>query len=113
LYTAQQNDIAERRNQSVVAMVRSLLKSWGVLTTFWGEAVATAAYLENRVPTKALNGVTPFEAWHDRRPDVLHLRTFGCVAFIKATGLHLWKLADRGTLVVFIGNEQGAKAWRF
>jgi transposase InsO family protein len=89
LYTAQQNDIAERRNQSVVAMVRSLLKSWGVLTTFWGEAVATAAYLENRVPTKALNGVTPFEAWHDRRPDVLHLRTFGCVAFIKATGLHL------------------------
>jgi hypothetical protein len=97
----------------VVAMARSLLKSWGVPTTFWGEAVATTVYLQNRAPTKALDGVTPYEVWHGRRPDVLHLRTFGCAAFIKAANLHLPKLDDREMSVVFIGYEQGAKAWLF
>jgi hypothetical protein len=28
---------------------------------FWGEAVATAVYLLNRAPTKAVNGMTPYE----------------------------------------------------
>jgi hypothetical protein len=47
--------------------------------------------------------MTPYEAWHDRRPDVQHLRTFGCVAYVKATKSHLRKLDDRDTPIVFIG----------
>jgi hypothetical protein len=43
-------------------MAPSLLKSCGKPTMFWGEAVATAVYLLNRAPTKALDGVTPYEA---------------------------------------------------
>jgi hypothetical protein len=94
-------------------MARSLLKSRGMLATLWGEVVATTVYLQNRAPTKSLNDITPYEAWHGHRLDVQHLCTFGCVAFIKATTPHLRKLEDRGTKVVFIGYEKGAKAWRF
>jgi transposase InsO family protein len=101
-YTPQQNDVVERRNQSVVTMARSLLKSRNVPVTFWGEAVATAVYLLNRAPTKALEGMTPYQAWHGRKPDVAHLRTFGCVAFLKVTKPNLKKLEDRGTPAVFI-----------
>jgi hypothetical protein len=46
-------------------------------------------------------------------PDVHHFRTFCCVAFIKETKPNLKKLDNRGTPVVFIGYEPGAKAWRF
>ena len=80
---------------------------------FWGEAVATAIFLLNRVPTKAVDGMTPYEASHGRRLDVSFLRTFGCVAYVKATKPHMKKLDDRGTPVVFIGYKPGAKAWHF
>jgi transposase InsO family protein len=52
-YTPQQNGVVERRNQTVVGMARSLLKSMGVPASFWGEAVTTAVYLLNRSPTKS------------------------------------------------------------
>jgi len=61
-YSPQQNGIVERRNQTVVEMVRCLLKSMDVSSLFWGEAVKTVVYILNRSPTKSLSGKTPFEA---------------------------------------------------
>jgi hypothetical protein len=94
-------------------MARSLLKSRSMSAKFSSEAVATAVYLLNRVPTKVVNGMTPYEAWHGHRPDVHHLRTFGCVAYIKAAKPHLRKLDDCGLPAVFISYKQGVKVWRF
>jgi transposase InsO family protein len=82
-YTPQQNGVVERRNQTVVAMARSLLKSMGVPARFWGEAVVTAVYLLNRSPTKSVAGMTPYQAWHEKKPNVKHLHTFGCIAHVK------------------------------
>jgi hypothetical protein len=45
---------------------------------FWGEAVVTTVYLQNRLPTKSRIDRTPYEAWHGRKPAVNHLRVFGC-----------------------------------
>jgi hypothetical protein len=94
-------------------MARSLLKTRGLPAAFWEEAVTTAVYLLNRAPTKSVAGKTPFEAWHGRRPDVEHLRVFGCIAYVRVTRPHLKKLEDRGVAMVFISYEPGAKAWRF
>jgi hypothetical protein len=90
-------------------MAHSLLKSQNMPVMFWGEAVATVVFLLNWAPTKAVDGMTLYEAWHGRRPDVSFLRTFGCVAYVKATEPHLKKLDDSDTSVVFIGYEPGAK----
>ncbi|WVZ89813.1 hypothetical protein U9M48_036172 [Paspalum notatum var. saurae] len=92
-------------------MARALLKRGGMPAVFWGEAVATAVYILNRSPTKALNGKTPYEAWHGRKPAVSHLRVFGCLAFVKELG-HIGKLDDRSTPGVFIGYAEGSKAYR-
>ena len=59
-YSPQQNGVVERRNQTVVAMARALLKQRGLPERFWGEAVVTAVHLLNRAPTKALQGMTPY-----------------------------------------------------
>jgi len=45
---------------------------------YWAEAVFTAVYLLNRSPTKALRGVTPEEIWSGSKPNVAHLKVFGC-----------------------------------
>ncbi|KAK3133143.1 hypothetical protein QOZ80_6AG0532910 [Eleusine coracana subsp. coracana] len=110
-YSPQQNGVVERRNQTVVGMARALLKQRGMPAVFWGEAVVTAVYILNRSPTKALDGKTPYEAWHGRKPTVFHLRTFGCLAFAKELG-HIGKLDDRSTPGVFIGYAEGSKAYR-
>jgi hypothetical protein len=110
LYNPQQNGIVERRNQTVVGMARALLKQRGMPAVFWGEAVVTAVYILNRSPTKALNRMTPYEAWHGRKPVVSHLRVFGCLAFTKELG-HIDKLDDRSTPGVFISYAEGSKAY--
>jgi len=51
-------------------MARALLKSMRVPRSFWGEAVRHAVYLLNRLPTKALGSVTPFESWTGRKPSL-------------------------------------------
>jgi hypothetical protein len=92
-------------------MERALLKQRRMPGEFWGEAVVTAVYLQNRLPTKSLVGRTPYEAWHRRKPVVNHLRVFGCRAFVKQLG-HVDKLADRSRTGVFISYAEGAKAYR-
>jgi hypothetical protein len=92
-------------------MARALLKQRGMPVVFWGEAVVTAIYIRNCSPTKALNGRTPYEAWHARKPAVSHLWVFGCLTFSKELG-HISKLDDRSTPGVFIGYMEGSKAYR-
>jgi hypothetical protein len=101
----------ERRNQMVVAMARALLKQRRLPGWFWGEAVVTAVHLLNRVPTKALNGMMPYEAWHGKASTVVHLRMFGCLTFTKDL-TQLKKLDDRNHPGVIIGYADGAKAYR-
>ena len=74
-HTPQQNGVAERMNRTLVEMGRSMMAHANVLKSYWGEAIATAAYIHNRVPTTALNsGKTPYEIWYKRKPDVSHFR---------------------------------------
>jgi hypothetical protein len=111
-YTPQQNGVVERRNQTLLGMARSMLKAKQVPNLFWGEAVLTAAFILNRCFTRSLDGKTPFEAWHGRKPNVHFLRVFGCVGHVKITRPHQQKLEDRSSPMVFIGYEEGSKAYR-
>jgi hypothetical protein len=72
--------------------------------------VVTDVYILNRSPTKALNGMTSYEAWHGCKPAVSQLRVFGCLAFTKELR-HIVKLNDRSTPGVFIGYAEGSKAY--
>ncbi|WVZ88092.1 hypothetical protein U9M48_034645 [Paspalum notatum var. saurae] len=111
-YSPQQNSVVERRNQTVMAAARCLLKARKVRGTFWGEAVSTAVFLLNPSPTKSVDGKTPYEAWHGEKPAVHFLRTFGCIAHVKVTRPHAAKLDDRSVKMVFVGYEPGSKAYR-
>jgi hypothetical protein len=61
---------------------------------------------------KSVDDMTLFEAWHGRKSTVRHLRTFGCIVYVRNTMLHLKKLKDCGRKMIFVGYESGSKAYR-
>ncbi|KAL0298224.1 UNVERIFIED_CONTAM: Copia protein [Sesamum calycinum] len=66
-YAPQQNGVAERRNQTLLEMARSMMAQANLPISFWGDAILTAAYILNRVPSKSIPS-TPYELWHGRSP---------------------------------------------
>lgn len=79
-YTPQQNGVAERKNRTVMDMVRCMLHFKNLPKSFWADAVSCAIYVLNRCPTKSVFGKTPQEAWSHKKPNISHLRVFGCIA---------------------------------
>ena len=48
----QQNGVAERRNRTLMDMVRSMLSYSTLSVNLWMEALKTATHILNRVPNK-------------------------------------------------------------
>lgn len=100
-YTPQQNGISERKNRTIMNMVRSVLKSSGVQKSFWPEAVNWSIHVLNRSPTFAVQNQTPEEAWSGRRPSIDHFRIFGCIAYAHVPEPKRSKLDDKGEKMYF------------
>jgi Reverse transcriptase (RNA-dependent DNA polymerase)/gag-polypeptide of LTR copia-type/Integrase core domain/GAG-pre-integrase domain/Domain of unknown function (DUF4219)/Zinc knuckle len=111
-YTPEQNGVAERKNRSVVELGRSMLKYKRLPNRFWAEAVATAVYILNVSPTKALIDITPFEAWTGSKPSVSHLRIFGCIGYGFVEQHKRSKLDDKSIKYIFIGYCLQTKGYR-
>lgn len=111
-YTPQQNGVVERRNRTIVEMARSCLKEMNMPCELWGEAVRHSVYLLNRLPTRALSLKTPYEIWKGEKPNISHIRVFGCVAHMKVPKVNVSKLDDRSMKVINLGREPGSKAYR-
>nr|KAJ0217724.1 hypothetical protein LSAT_V11C300103190 [Lactuca sativa] len=105
-------EFVERRNRTILEMVRCNLQTMSVPNALWGEAVSYSVYVLNKAHMKALKNMTPYEAWSGRKPQIAHLRVFGCVAHMKIVKGHLKKLEDRSMPLVHLGIEKGSKAYR-
>ena len=110
-YTPQQNGVVERRNQTIMGLVRSMLKGKKLPLELWRGAVTTCTYVLNRSATKSLRGKTPYACWFGKKPSVNHLRIFGSLVHVKVTE-NVGKLEDKSQEMMFVGYEQGSKAYR-
>ena len=93
-------------------MARCMVKSLALPHSFWLEAVMCTAYVLNRSPTKALQSITPYEAWHGRKPSVAHLRVFGSQAYALVHVQHRRKLDDKAMKCIFVGYSSKSKVYR-
>ncbi len=66
-------------------------------------------YIKNRCPTKALDSKTPQEAWSGKKPDVSHLRVFGCKAFAHVPDEKRTELESKSMPCVFLGYNESTK----
>ena len=79
---------------------------------FWVEALNSTVYLHNRSPTKALEGLTPYEAWTGSKPDVSNLKCFGCTAYGHIPKDERKKLDPKARKCVFLGYGTETKGYR-
>ncbi|KAL0285382.1 UNVERIFIED_CONTAM: hypothetical protein Sradi_7175000 [Sesamum radiatum] len=80
--TPQLNAVAERRNRTLLDMVRSMMSFTELPPSFWGYALETAAKLLNIAPSKSVPQ-TQYEIWHGKPASYKYLRVWGSPAFVK------------------------------
>ena len=71
-----------------------------------------AVYLLNRLPTKAVDGMTPIEAWSGVKPSAKHLRTFGSMCYIYVPSVKRSKLDQKADQGIFLGYFTMSKGYR-
>ncbi|GKA72665.1 retrotransposon protein, putative, ty1-copia subclass [Tanacetum coccineum] len=99
-YTPQHNGVSERRNQTLLDMVRSMMNLTTLPKSFWGYALESAARILNMISTKKVER-TPYEIWHGKAPKLSYLRVWGCEALVKRDALD--KLDPRSIKCIFVG----------
>ncbi len=98
--------------EAVTNSATNLIRESRLPTYLWAEAAQFTVYTLNRVLCKATS-VTPFEAWSNNKPDVSHLRVFGCVAYVHIPKVERRKLDPKSIRCIFIGYCETRKAYRF
>lgn len=110
--TPQQNGVAERRNRTLIEMVRSMLSNCSLPLSMWIYALRTATYVLNRVPSKTVPK-TPYELWTGRKPSLRYLRVWGCPVEVRLYNPHEKKLDSRTVSGFFIGYPEKSKGYTF
>ena len=93
-------------------MAKSMLHERGMPHYLWAEAVHTAVHLLNRCPTKALDNITPFEAYSGRKPCIAHLRIFGALCYGHVPKELKHKLESKSVKGIFVGYATYEKGYR-
>ena len=61
---------------------------------------------------KTLDGKTPFKAWYGKKPNISHLRVFGCSACIHIPKYKRKKLDPKAKKCIFLGYGTSRKGYR-
>jgi hypothetical protein len=87
LHMHQQNGRAERLIRTIVKKAQAIHLEACIPQNWWEFAVNYAIHVYNQTPLKRSSNdyKTPFERLHHTKPDVAHLRVFGCGDFCQKT----------------------------
>jgi hypothetical protein len=107
-YTPQQNGVSERGHRTLANAARSMMFDALAPRTLWGQAFLAAGYLLNLSPSRRQNGKTPHELWYGRKPNVAHLRVWGCKAYAKVPEPLRTKLDDKSIEGILVGYTSDA-----
>nr|GFA06819.1 hypothetical protein [Tanacetum cinerariifolium] len=80
-YTPQHNDVSERRNHTLLDMVRSIMNITTLPLSFWDYALESAKRILNMVPTKKVDK-TPYELWYGKVINLSYINVWCCEALV-------------------------------
>ncbi|KAJ9566645.1 hypothetical protein OSB04_002611 [Centaurea solstitialis] len=109
-YTPQMNGVSERRNRTLLDMVRSMMCHCTLPVSFWGHALETATHILNRAPTKSVEK-TPYELWKGKKPKMSFLKIWGCEVYVKRPTSE--KLKPKSDKCFFVGYPKTTVGYYF
>jgi hypothetical protein len=112
--TPQQNGVAKRKNRHLLEVTRSLMLDTHVPKSYWGDALLTAKYLINRMPSRVLDFQTPLKVLSPLLSTAKGVspKVFGCVCFVHIHGPTRSKLDPRSLKCVFVGYSPTQKGYK-
>jgi transposase InsO family protein len=111
-YNPQRNGVAERKNRSIISAMKAMLHDQSFPMYLWVEACNTTVYLQNKSLHRIMEGKTPEEAFTGSRPEIGHLRIFGCLVYIHIPVEKKKKLQHLGQRSILVGYNEDLKAYR-
>lgn len=114
-YTPEQNGSAEREMRTIVESARTMLHSKKLPIKLWAEAVNTAVYILNRNGSSSIKGMSPYELWFGKQPDIDHFKIFGSKVYTHIPKQKRKKWDSKAEVRVFVGycdNTKGFRVWQ-
>ena len=111
-YTPEENGVAERLNRTIITVVRAMLIEARLPHQYWNLAAEAASYTRNRSPVAGIGWKTPEELYSGQKPDVKHLRIWGCKCYIHIPHQLRNKLDPVAWTGIFVGYEPTVRHYR-
>ena len=111
--TPQQLGVAECMNRLITEGVTTLLSQSGLVRTWWEDAATHWLHGKIWLPSSTTTPLTPFELFYNRKPDLLSMHPFGCLAYVHLQKDQCPALLPHTTQCVLIGYPTDYKGWRF
>ena len=110
-YNSQQNGIAESKNRTIMEVARGMLHDQHLPMHLWAEASRIAVYVQNHTPHRVLENKNPKEVFSSKKPEVSHLRIFGCPVYIHIPKEKRTKLDPSGKKGIFVGYSESSESY--
>ena len=94
----------------MLEVTRALLFQTNVPKSFWSDAILSATHLINRLPSVKLKNKSPLEIIYQQKPNINHLKIFGCVCFVHIKKKD--KLDHTSTKTIFLGYSSTKKGYK-
>ena len=102
-YTPEQNGVAERKNRTIVKVVRAMLHYQGLPKFLWVEVANAVVYVQNQCPRQALDSKTLEEVFIGKKPEVSYFRIFVSPVYFHVPKKKRSKLGASKKKGIFVG----------
>jgi hypothetical protein len=92
--------------------VKTMIHDQDLPMCLWAEAAMAAIYVQNKLSHSALGFKTPEEMFTIKKPEVSHLKIFGCPVFIHIPKEKRNELEPSRKKGIFVGYCEVSKAFR-
>ncbi|KAK9125440.1 hypothetical protein Scep_014286 [Stephania cephalantha] len=111
-HTHEQNGRAERKHKHIIETSLTLLAEANLPYKFWYDACATSVFLINRLPSRILSDISPYQKLFQQPPDYSILKVFGCACYPYKRPYNAHKYQFRSEKRLFLGYSSIHKGYK-